>query len=59
MLRGRIEQLKQDVLTLQDRSIQFNILRREVDTNRQLYDGLLAVPMEVGEAMASAPTTSR
>lgn len=50
MLRSRIEQLKQDVLTLQDRSIQFNILRREVDTNRQLYDGLLQRFKEVGVA---------
>jgi capsular exopolysaccharide synthesis family protein len=48
LLRGRVQQLKQDVLALQDRSIQFNILRREVDTNRQLYDGLLQRFKEVG-----------
>lgn len=50
LLRGRLEQLKQEVLALQDRSIQFNILRREVDTNRQLYDGLLQRFKEVGVA---------
>jgi len=50
LLRGRLEQLKQDVLSLQDRSIQLNILRREVDTNRQLYDGLLQRFKEVGVA---------
>ena len=50
LLRGRMEQLKQDVLSLQDRSIQLNILRREVDTNRQLYDGLLQRFKEVGVA---------
>jgi len=50
LLRGRMDQLKQDVLSLQDRSIQLNILRREVDTNRQLYDGLLQRFKEVGVA---------
>ena len=50
LLRGRLEQLKQDVLNLQDRSIQLNILRREVDTNRQLYDGLLQRFKEIGVA---------
>ncbi len=50
LLRGRLEQIKQDLLALQDRSIQFNILRREVDTNRQLYDGLLQRFKEVGVA---------
>lgn len=50
LLRGRLDQLKQDMLSLQDRSIQLNILRREVDTNRQLYDGLLQRFKEVGVA---------
>ena len=50
LLRNRLEQIKQDLLSLQDRSIQFNILRREVDTNRQLYDGLLQRFKEVGVA---------
>src|SRR6185295_4787667 len=36
------------VLDLQDRSIQYNILKREVDTNRTLYDGLLQRLKEVG-----------
>jgi capsular exopolysaccharide synthesis family protein len=39
---------KKDVLDLQDRSIQYNILKREVDTNRSLYDGLLQRLKEVG-----------
>lgn len=50
VMRGQLEQIKQDLLSLQDRSIQFNILRREVDTNRQLYDGLLQRFKEVGVA---------
>lgn len=46
-MRKRIERLKQDVLDLQKRSIQYNILKREVDTNRSLYDGLLQRYKEV------------
>src|SRR6476620_12504137 len=41
IMRQRVENLKQEVLDLQKRSIQYNILKREVDTNRSLYDGLL------------------
>lgn len=50
MLRTRLEQLKRDSLEQQDRGIQFNILRREVDTNRELYNGLLQRFKEVGVA---------
>ena len=31
-----------------DRSVQYNILLRELDTSRQLYDGLLQRYKEVG-----------
>lgn len=48
MLETRIDALKSDELDLQDRSIRYNMLRREVDTNRQLYDGLLQRFKEVG-----------
>lgn len=48
MLEARIDALKSDELDLQDRSIRYNMLRREVDTNRQLYDGLLQRFKEVG-----------
>lgn len=40
-LKKRIDVLREEVLDLQKRSIQYNILKREVDTNRSLYDGLL------------------
>lgn len=40
-LQGRVNALKGSVLNLNDRGIQYNILRREVDTNRQFYDALL------------------
>ena len=50
MLETRIEQLKGDELDLQDRSIRYNMLKREVETNRQLYDGLLQRFKEIGVA---------
>ncbi|RYZ75100.1 MAG: polysaccharide biosynthesis tyrosine autokinase [Lysobacteraceae bacterium] len=41
LLESRLSGLKGDVLDLQGRSIQYNILKRDAETNRQLYDGLL------------------
>ena len=48
LLEGRLTGLKNDVLDLQGRSIRYNILRREAETNRQLYDGLLQRYKEIG-----------
>jgi polysaccharide biosynthesis transport protein len=45
-----IETLKAAVLDLQKRSIQYNLLKREVDTNRSLYEGLLQRFKEVDVA---------
>lgn len=49
-LRSRVAQLRGSVLDLRGRSIQYNILQRDVDTNRGLYDSLLARYKEVGVA---------
>jgi succinoglycan biosynthesis transport protein ExoP len=49
-LRARVGQLKSAVLDLRGRSIQYNILQREVDTNRGLYDALLQRYKEIGVA---------
>ncbi|MEO8453658.1 MAG: polysaccharide biosynthesis tyrosine autokinase [Sphingomicrobium sp.] len=49
-LQVRVGQLKGDVLNLRGRSIQYNILQREVDTNRSLYDALLQRYKEIGVA---------
>lgn len=49
-LKGNVEGLKTDVLSLRGRNIQYTILQREVDTNRTLYDGLLQRYKEVGVA---------
>jgi polysaccharide biosynthesis transport protein len=39
---------KSEVVDQRSRSIQYNILQREVDTNRTLYDGLLQRYKEIG-----------
>ena len=40
-LKGQVNGLKAETLTEQDKSVQYILLSREADTNRQLYDGLL------------------
>src|SRR5262249_1299373 len=47
IMTQRVAELKKDVLDLQKRSIQYNILKREVDTNRDLYTSLLQRYKEV------------
>lgn len=49
-LRQRVDTLKDGLLNLRRRSIQYNIYQREVDTNRSLYDGLLSRYKEIGVA---------
>ncbi len=47
-LQARVSELKSEVLALQDRSTDYQALKREVDSNRELYDGLLQRMKEVG-----------
>ena len=47
-LQAQVTGLSGDVLDLRDRSIQYNILQRELDTTRTLYEGLLQRYKEVG-----------
>lgn len=49
-LQQRVEGLKKTFLDQRRRSINYNILQREVDTNRELYDGLLQRYKEIGIA---------
>lgn len=49
-LEGKVNQAKSSVLDLRNREIQYNILQREVDTNRTLYEGLLQRYKEIGVA---------
>ena len=54
LLRDRLNEAKQQMLDLQGRNIRYSILKREVDTNRQLYDGLLQRLKEIGVAGGSS-----
>ena len=49
-LQSNVTHLKGSVLDTRNREIQYNILQREVDTNRTLYDGLLQRYKEIGVA---------
>lgn len=49
-LAEKVAEQKARVMALQDSSIEYNILQREVDTNRELYEGLLQRMKEVGVA---------
>lgn len=48
--RGKLSGLRASTLEEQQKGIQYGILRREVDTNRELYEGLLQRFKEVGTA---------
>ena len=47
---GTMEQQKKATLNLKDSAVQYAILAREVDTNKQLYDGVLQRLKEIGVA---------
>ncbi len=49
-MQSQVNGLTSGVLDLRNRSIQYNILQREVDTNRTLYNGLLQRYKEIGVA---------
>jgi capsular exopolysaccharide synthesis family protein len=46
-MKIRIAQLRQEVLDLEKKGIQYNVLKREVETNRGLYNNLLQRYKEV------------
>jgi succinoglycan biosynthesis transport protein ExoP len=46
-IKGQVASLKGATLAEQDRGVRYNILAREADTNRTLYDGLLQRYKEV------------
>jgi len=47
-INAKLAQTKKDVYDLQARSIKYNILKRDVDTDRTIYNGLLTRLSEVG-----------
>jgi len=48
LLRHAFEQQKARVMVMKEQSIQYNILKREADTNKELYKGLLQRMKEAG-----------
>lgn len=50
LLRTELDSLRDQALDLQQRSVRYNILKREVDTSRELYEGLLQRYREIGIA---------
>ncbi len=56
LLRAELDGLRTETLEADGRSIQYNILKRDVDTNRQLYDALLQRYKEVGMASGAKPS---
>ena len=55
MLKNQLAALRAETLDTDSRSIQYNILRREADTNRQLYDSLLQRYQQIGAASELLP----
>ncbi|MFW5816795.1 MAG: polysaccharide biosynthesis tyrosine autokinase, partial [Wenzhouxiangella sp.] len=49
-LEDAIAQREQFIMGLNERGVQYNILRREFETSRELYDGLLQRMKEIGVA---------
>jgi capsular exopolysaccharide synthesis family protein len=47
-LNTALNKQKAEVLTLNEKAIQYNILKREADTNKELYNGLLQRLKETG-----------
>jgi succinoglycan biosynthesis transport protein ExoP len=56
-LRSKVAGSRSEVLSVQDRSVDMNLLSRELDTNRQVYDSLLQRLKEVN-VMAGITTNN-
>lgn len=49
-IQTQLDKAREEIRESRDREVEYNLLKREVDTNRELYDGLLAQFKEVGVA---------
>jgi polysaccharide biosynthesis transport protein len=52
LLKNKMDETKRGVLDTRNKEIQYNILKREADTNRTLYEGLLQQYKDAGVAGA-------
>ena len=56
LLDTQLDSLRSETLETDRRSIQYNIFKRDVDTNRELYNALLQRYKEVGMASGAKPS---
>ena len=59
MLHDALERQKQEANKLNESAIEYSLLKRDLDTNRQLYEGLLEKLKESGVSAAFKSDTSR
>ena len=50
LIQGRLAGARGEIVSGQERGVEFNLLKREVDTSRELYNGLLQQLKQVGVA---------
>ncbi len=50
LIRTRLQETRAQIVSGQEQGVDFNLFKREVDTNRELYNGLLQQVKEVGVA---------
>jgi len=59
MLRDALEKQKQEANKLNESAIQYNILKRDSESYRQLYEGLLQRMKEAGVSAGLRPSPGR
>jgi succinoglycan biosynthesis transport protein ExoP len=59
LLTSQLEQLSRNMSDVNQRSIEYDILKHEVDSNRQLYDSMLQRVKEASMASAVRPSNIR
>ena len=58
-LKTELADYENELINLRDRSVEYNALQREVDTNRKLYEGLLQRNKEVSIAAGASSSNVR
>ena len=58
-LRDEISRLTSELLDLQDRAVSYNILKRELEADKEIYAGLLARTNEVGVIAGMVKNTAQ
>ena len=56
LLSAQFDRQKQEANKLNENAIEYSLLKRDVDTNRQLYEGLLEKLRKPASPLDSSPT---